>query len=198
MLVERLFFLFVRKEMFKKIKLPCNVRIQLFENTLKISNSQEEYFVKFFPLFKVQVKKGFIFLYFKLEYYFIKQKQKHFQNISLLFIVTTKLKHLLLGCSVGFFLQLVLKGVGYKVAFFSFSYVIFLKVGFSHPINKNVPKGIQVLCYKETVIFLKSSSKTLLGNFALKMKHLKKPDVYKNKGILLKQEIPFKKKIRKK
>jgi large subunit ribosomal protein L6 len=183
--------------MFKKIKIPSNVRLQLFENTLKISNSQEEYFVKFLTLFDIQIKKGFLFLYFKLEYYcYIKKKQKHFKNTSLFSVLSTKLKNMLLGLSVGFFKQLVLEGVGYKVT--SSFYVLFLKIGFSHPINKKIPKGIQLLCCKETVIVLKSSSKTLLGNFALKMKHLKKPDVYKNKGILFKQETPLKKKIRKK
>jgi ribosomal protein L6P/L9E len=188
--------------MFKKIKIPSNVRVQLFENTLKISNSQEEYFVRFVTLFEIQVKKGFLFLYFKLEYYeyyyYVKKKQKHFKNISFFSVLSTKLKNILLGLSVGFFKQLVLEGVGYKVTFFSSCYVLFLKIGFSHPINIKIPKGIQLLCCKETVIVLKSSSKTLLGTFALKMKHLKKPDVYKNKGILFKQEIPLKKKIRKK
>jgi large subunit ribosomal protein L6 len=185
--------------MFKKIKIPSNIRLQLFENTLKISNSEEEYFVRFVQLFDIRVRKGFVFLYFKFEYYYyIKKKQKHFQNISLFTVLCTKLTSLLLGLSVGFFKQLVLKGVGYKVTFSYSCYVIFLKIGFSHPINKNIPKGIQLFCCKETVIILKSSSKTLVGNFASKMKHLKKPDVYKSKGVLFRKETLLKKKIRKK
>jgi len=181
--------------MLKKIKIPSNVRLQLFENTLKISNSQEEYFVRLISIFAIQFNKGFLFLYFKLAYYyFIKKKQKHFQNTCFFSILSTKLKHILLGLSVGFFKQLVLEGVGYKVSFSSRYYVIFLKLGFSHPINKKIPKGIQIFCSKETVIILKSSSKTLLGNFALKIKHLKKTDVYKNKGVLFKEEKPIKKK----
>jgi ribosomal protein L6P/L9E len=184
--------------MFKKIKIPSNVRLQLFEKTLKISNSQEEYFVRLISLFDIQVSKGFLFLYFKFEYYYSNNKKKHFQKISLFSILTTKLRGLLLGLSVGFFKHLVLEGVGYKASFCSRYYVIFLKIGLSHPKNEKIPKGIQVLCSKETAIILKSSSKMVLGNFALRMTHLKKRDVYKNKGVLIKEEKLLKKKIRKK
>jgi ribosomal protein L6P/L9E len=155
--------------------------------------------VRLISLFDIQVNKGFLFLYFKFEYYYYtKKKQKHFQNISLFSILTTKLQHFLLGLSVGFFKHLVLEGVGYKASFCSRYYVIFLKIGLSHPKNEKIPKGIQVLCSKETAIILKSSSKMVLGNFALRLTHLKKRDVYKNKGVLIKEEKPVKKKIRKK
>jgi len=84
-------------------------------------------------------------------------------------------------------------GLGYK---FEFSKnMIFLKLGFSHNLKILVPFGIQVFIPKENILLLKSSSKENLNTFMHILQKYKKPDQYKNKGVILNWQIIRNKKI---
>ncbi len=59
---------------------------------------------------------------------------------------------------------------------------IVLKVGFSHPVVYQPPAGIQ-LTTEENVITVSGGDKQLVGQVAYQIKSIRKPDVYKGKGI---------------
>lgn len=59
---------------------------------------------------------------------------------------------------------------------------IVLKVGFSHPVVYQPPAGIQ-LATEENVIIVSGGDKQLVGQVAYQIKSIRKPDVYKGKGI---------------
>lgn len=80
---------------------------------------------------------------------------------------------------------LILKGLGLKVQFSND--FLELKLGYSHKCFVKIEKGINVKIRKN-LIFFQSSNKEQLGNFLYKIKILKKPDVYKGKGIWYKNE----------
>ena len=95
------------------------------------------------------------------------------------------------GVSTGFTRELDIVGVGYRcdvkgnVATFS--------LGYSHPIEFLLPKGVEMSVDKQTHIVLKSFDKQLLGQVAANMRALRPPDPYKNKGVRYTGEVLRKK-----
>ena len=80
---------------------------------------------------------------------------------------------------------LILKGLGLKVQIVD-DFLEF-KLGYSHRCFVKLDKEVGVKI-KKNLLFLQSVNTELLGNFLYKIKILKKPDVYKGKGIWYKNE----------
>lgn len=98
----------------------------------------------------------------------------------------TLINNMVIGVSEQFELTLTLKGVGYRAAVQGKEIV--LNLGYSHPVNLEIPESISVSVEKNTTINLKSCDKELLGLFAANIRSWRKPEPYKGKGILYKDE----------
>lgn len=98
----------------------------------------------------------------------------------------TLINNMVVGVSEQFDLTLVLKGVGYRAAVQGKEIV--LNLGYSHPVNIEIPKEISVEVVKNTTVNLKSCNKELLGLFAANIRAWRQPEPYKGKGILYKGE----------
>ncbi len=82
--------------------------------------------------------------------------------------------------------KLVVEGIGYKVEVLNNSLI--LKVGFSHPVNVDIPEGLEVTVEKNTII-VKGFDKELVGSFCSSVKSIRKPEPYKGKGIRYENEV---------
>jgi len=98
----------------------------------------------------------------------------------------TLINNMIIGVSEQFQLTLVLKGVGYRAAVQGNE--ITLNLGYSHPVKIKIPKLVQVEIVQNTTINLKSCDKELLGLFASNIRSWRRPEPYKGKGILYKDE----------
>jgi len=98
----------------------------------------------------------------------------------------TLINNIIIGVSEQFDLTLILKGVGYRAAVQGKEIV--LSLGFSHPVKINIPETVSVEVVKNTTINLKSCDKELLGLFASNIRAWRRPEPYKGKGILYKNE----------
>jgi len=98
----------------------------------------------------------------------------------------TLINNMIIGVSKQFELTLVLKGVGYRAAVQGKQIV--LSLGYSHPVTIEIPNDISVEVVQNTTINLKSCDKELLGLFAANIRDWRKPEPYKGKGILYKDE----------
>jgi len=98
----------------------------------------------------------------------------------------TLINNMIIGVSEQFQLTLILKGVGYRATVQGNQ--IILNLGFSHPVTIEIPKTISVEVVQNTTINLKSCDKELLGLFASKIRAWRRPEPYKGKGILYKDE----------
>ena len=98
----------------------------------------------------------------------------------------TLINNMVIGVSEQFELTLILKGVGYRAVVQGQEIV--LSLGYSHPVKMEVPKEISVEVIQNTTINLKSCDKELLGLFAANIRAWRKPEPYKGKGILYKNE----------
>ncbi|MDD5738400.1 MAG: 50S ribosomal protein L6 [Candidatus Pacebacteria bacterium] len=95
------------------------------------------------------------------------------------------------GVSVGFEKKLEIRGVGYKVAMEGVD-KIKLDLGFSHSIFIDIPKGLDVKLEKQ-VIVISGFDKQQVGQFAAKIRSLRKPEPYKGKGVRYLGEVVRKK-----
>jgi large subunit ribosomal protein L6 len=98
----------------------------------------------------------------------------------------TLINNMMVGVSEQFELTLILKGVGYRAVVQGKEIV--LNLGYSHPVNIDIPKTVSVEVVQNTTINLKSCDKELLGLFASKIREWRRPEPYKGKGILYKNE----------
>ncbi len=98
----------------------------------------------------------------------------------------TLINNMVIGVSEQFQLTLILKGVGYRAAVQGNQIV--LNLGYSHPVKMEIPKTVEVEVVQNTTINLKSCDKELLGLFAANIRAWRRPEPYKGKGILYKDE----------
>ena len=85
------------------------------------------------------------------------------------------------GVSKGFEKKLTLVGVGYKAQ--AAGSKLNLAVGFSHPVNFDMPEGITVATPAPTEIVIKGADRQRVGQVAAEIRALRPPEPYKGKGI---------------
>jgi large subunit ribosomal protein L6 len=91
------------------------------------------------------------------------------------------INNMVLGVSQGFEKKLQLFGIGYRVQVQGSTLNLIL--GFSHPINYNLPDCVTAEVPSQTEVVLKSIDKQLLGRVAADIRSYRVPEVYKGKGI---------------
>lgn len=108
----------------------------------------------------------------------------------------TIVNNLVVGVSAGFERKLQLIGVGYKAA--AKGKVLSLSLGFSHPLDIDLPEGVTAETPSPTEIVLKSINKQLLGQIAANIRAYRKPEPYKGKGVRYADEKVLRKEAKKK
>ncbi|MGQ9660130.1 MAG: 50S ribosomal protein L6 [Thermochromatium sp.] len=91
------------------------------------------------------------------------------------------LNNMVIGCSTGFTRKLTLVGVGYRAQ--AKGNVLNLSLGFSHPIDYPVPKGITIETPSQTEILISGADKQQVGQVASEIRAYRPPEPYKGKGI---------------
>ncbi len=100
------------------------------------------------------------------------------------------INNMIVGVSEGFKKEMEVVGVGYRAN--ANGQVLELSVGYSHPIQLEVPKEVQLRTEmakgQPPLIVLESHDKQLIGQVAAKIRSFRKPEPYKGKGIKFKGE----------
>lgn len=91
------------------------------------------------------------------------------------------LNNMVVGVSEGFKKELAIRGVGYRAQLKGNTVV--LSMGFSHPVELPVPEGVTVEIPKNTSVIISGADKQAVGEFAAKIRSVKKPEPYLGKGI---------------
>lgn len=99
------------------------------------------------------------------------------------------------GVSTGFTKSVSINGVGFKCAVQGNKLV--LNIGFSHPVNVEIPAGLTVTCPSATEILVAGISKVQVGQFAADVKAIKKVEPYHGYGIYYTNEHVRRKEIKK-
>ncbi|MCO5103272.1 MAG: 50S ribosomal protein L6 [Burkholderiaceae bacterium] len=89
--------------------------------------------------------------------------------------------NMVVGVSAGFEKKLSLVGVGYKAQ--ATGSKLNLSVGYSHPVNKEMPEGITVATPTPTEVVIKGADRQRVGQIAAEIRAIRPPEPYKGKGI---------------
>lgn len=106
------------------------------------------------------------------------------------------ISNMVTGVSQGFQKKLQLQGVGYRAK--AQGDVLNISVGFSHPVDFVVPKGVTAETPTPTEIVLSGADKQLVGEVAAKIREFRPPEPYKGKGIRYLDENVYRKEAKKK
>merc|ERR1712066_527217 len=99
----------------------------------------------------------------------------------------TLLYNLIIGVTSGFEKKLSLVGVGYKAKIDGRK--LTLSVGFSHDVIVQLPAEVEVTVTQNVNISITGIDKSEVGNFAAKLRDIRKPEPYGGKGIRYADEV---------
>ena len=106
------------------------------------------------------------------------------------------LNNLVMGVSDGFEKKLELVGVGYRAQ--AKGKVLNLTLGFSHPIDYQLPDGVTAETPSQTEIVIKGCDKQKVGQVAAEVRAFRPPEPYKGKGVRYADEHVVRKEAKKK
>jgi large subunit ribosomal protein L6 len=166
------------------INIPDNVKIDLNNEKVKVSgpHGQLEEFIETF--FNVEHTDGTLTVVPKG--YDIKKAKTIPKKVKALWgLRRTLINNMVHGVVNKFSKSLLVNGVGYK------SQVkgkfLYLNLGYSHPIVVLIPQDVEVKV-EQNKITLSGISKKKVGDFAAKLRSLRKPEPYKGKGVKYEDE----------
>lgn len=104
--------------------------------------------------------------------------------------------NLVQGVSEGWEKKLTLIGVGYRAK--AMGKKLNLTLGFSHPVNYQLPEDISVETPSQTEIVVKGIDKQKVGQVAAEIRSYRPPEPYKGKGVRYTDEYVVRKDAKKK
>ncbi|MGI1677179.1 MAG: 50S ribosomal protein L6 [Cellvibrionaceae bacterium] len=118
------------------------------------------------------------------------------QSRALAGTMRSLINNMVIGVSDGFEKKLQLIGVGYRAK--AGGKTLNLTLGFSHPIDYELPEGVTAETPSQTEIVFKSADKQLLGQVAAEVRAFRPPEPYKGKGVRYADEHVRRKEAKKK
>jgi len=169
------------------VALPSGVEVKLSEGQLEVKGGKGSLSLEVNPV--VEINQDGSTLTFAA-----KNGSKFSRAIS----GTTRalVNNMVTGVSAGFEKKLQLIGVGYRVQVQGQK--LNLNLGFSHPVEYELPKGVKAESPSQTEIVLSSIDKQLLGQVAAEIRAFRPPEPYKGKGVRYADEHVRRKEAKKK
>lgn len=171
----------------KPVILPAGVTAELAGNVLTIKGPKGTLTQEIHPKALVSVNNGEA----GTEVIVDVAKKEDKREKALWGLFRSLVQNMVDGVSNGYTKQLDVVGVGFKAEVRGQTLV--LNLGFSHPIDFEIPAGIEAKVEKDaakvtilqyqTTITLNGIDKQLVGQVAANIRELKKPEPYKGKGI---------------
>ncbi|WP_434342472.1 50S ribosomal protein L6 [Mycoplasma capricolum] len=165
------------------LQIPNGVEVKIAENNLvTITGSKGTLSKQFSSLIKIEVEENKLITKRLNE-------QKHTKQLH--GTTNSLLQGMLTGVSEGFKKELQITGVGYKAAVNGSK--LNLSLGYSHPVEFEIPDGVVIQAVKPTELAITGIDKQLVGQVAANIRAYRKPEPYKGKGIKYKNETIIRK-----
>lgn len=126
----------------------------------------------------------------------VSARKRELKAVALAGTMRALVNNMVIGVSQGFEKKLELTGVGYRAK--AQGNVLNITVGYSHPIDYQLPEGVSAETPSQTEIVLKSADKQKLGQAAAEIREFRPPEPYKGKGIRYADERVYRKEAKKK
>jgi len=166
----------------KPVELPAGVEVKLNKNNISVKGPKGQLARDLHPKMIVHHEDGKVIVERPSD-------QKLYRSLHGL--TRTLVNNMVTGVTQGFERVLLITGVGYKADAQGDKLV--LNMGYSHPVNYQLPKGVSASVEKLTTIKLSSIDKELLGQVAAEVRKIRGPEPYKGKGIRYAEETILRK-----
>jgi len=160
------------------VNIPEGVQISIKDNVIEVSGPKGKLTENLVPMVNVEIKDKEVLVSVKNE--------TNKEERSRWGLQRSLINNMVVGVTEGYTKQLEVNGVGYKVVLQGKK--IILNVGYSHPVNYDLPEEVDVQIEKN-LITLTSFDKQLLGQVAAEIRSVRKPEPYKGKGIKYMEEV---------
>jgi len=168
------------------VKIPSGVEVNINGRTLNVKGSKGELNHEIHDLVTVTQEDGTL-----------KVVANNSSKASRSLSGTTRAvaQNMVTGVSDGFERKLDIIGVGYRAAVQG--KVLNLTLGFSHPVNFDIPEGITIETPTQTEVVVKGVDKQLVGHVAANIRAYRPPEPYKGKGVKYSDERIVRKEAKK-
>lgn len=164
--------------------LPANTEIKFSDNGFSVKGPLGELSRSLHPNIEIKILDNEVSVH---------PKKKNIESRALWGTYASHISNMVSGVNKPFEKKLILEGIGFKSEVVDNPLKpggssINLSLGFSHPVVMEVPDGLKVVAEKNTIT-VSGSDKEAVGQFASKLRALKKPEPYKGKGMRYANEI---------
>ena len=154
------------------VSVPTGVDVQLKDELITVKGTGGELKLAPNPLVKISIEDG------KLSFVPVDESR---EAKAMSGTMRQMVNNMVVGVSKGFEKKLTLVGVGYRAQ--ASGNKLNLAIGFSHPVNFEMPAGISVATPTPTEIVIKGADRQSVGQVAAKVREVRPPEPYKGKGI---------------
>jgi|SRR3989344_1342408 len=161
----------------KIITLPANTEIKVSSGNILVKGPLGELSRPLHPIIEIKINGNEVSVH---------PKKVTLASRALWGTYASHITNMVSGVNKLFEKKLILEGIGFKSEVNGAK--INLALGFSHSVNVQIPNGLKVTAEKN-VINISGSDKEEVGQFASKLRSLKKPEPYKGKGMRYSDEI---------
>jgi len=162
----------------KPVVIPAGVTVDIQEDFIKVKGPKGELSQALHP--KVKIEKSDSELVVSVG------NTENKQQRALWGLYRALINNMVVGVTTGFTKILEINGVGYKAAMSGKKLV--LNLGYSHPIELEVPNGLEAKVEKNTIT-ISGSDRQVVGQFAAVVRSKREPEPYKGKGIKYQDEV---------
>ncbi len=161
----------------KIITLPANTEVKVTENNFSVKGPLGELSRPLHSEILIKIEGNAVT---------VSPKRETLASRALWGTYASHLLNMVEGVNKPFQKKLILEGIGYKSEVKGDKIVFAL--GFSHPVEVDIPKTLKVTAEKNNII-ISGSDKEEVGSFSAKLRDLKKPEPYKGKGMRYDTEV---------
>lgn len=161
----------------KPIPIPDTVKISLKDRLVTVQGGKGTLARSIHPFVDLEINDGLASVAIAID----DRSTRALQGLT-----RSLVANMVMGVDKGFERVLEINGIGYRAELKG--NCINLNIGYSHPVNFDLPEGISALIEKNNIIKLSGIDKELLGQTAAAIRRLKPPEPYKGKGIKYAEE----------
>lgn len=159
------------------IPVPAGVKVDLKGQLITVTGAKGTLKREIIPDIDVQIEDNVIQVKNRVE----NTKVNAFRGLT-----RSLINNMIIGVAEGFKKVLIIEGVGYKANVSGST--LTLNVGYSNPVNFQLPKEVSASVEGNTKIVVECIDKELLGLIASRIRQVRKPEPYKGKGIRYEDE----------
>lgn len=156
----------------KPIEIPQGVEIKFENEILSAKGPKGELSLRILPEVVLEIDS---------EKIIVKKAVSEGSNNAYWGLMRSLISNVITGVKEGYEKKLELQGVGYRMSVQGKKIVMAL--GFSHPVEEEVPEGLTAKIEENNILSISGIDKQAVGQFAANIKALKKVEPYKGKGF---------------